>query len=97
MSAFLGFQGNPFGVIQHQRVCQHILWLLHRSFHDLHVAGQVGSEVSFSVVPDPTAGRGADKWNAVALELLPDGTLAEERRWPGAPPPCAALSGGGGK
>ena len=47
---------------------------------------QVGSEVTFSVVPDPTAGRGADKWNAVALELLPDGTLAEERRWPGAPP-----------
>ncbi|BDA49818.1 probable cold shock domain-containing protein E1 [Coccomyxa sp. Obi] len=37
-----------------------------------------GAEVAFSVVPDA-----AGKYTAVALELLPSGTVAEERRWPG--------------
>ncbi len=40
-----------------------------------------GAEVAFSVVPDA-----AGKYTAVALELLPTGTVAEERRWPGQQP-----------
>ncbi len=37
-----------------------------------------GAEVAFSAAADPTG-----KLIAVALELLPAGTLAEERIWPG--------------
>jgi cold shock CspA family protein len=56
-------------------------------FHISEVAGGSasgvgnGSEVSFSVIPDPASR--TEKFNAVALELLPPGTIAEERIWPG--------------
>lgn len=59
-------------------------------FHISELAGgteadvAAGAEVSFSVVLD-AAGR-TEKYNAVALELLPAGTLAEERSWPGEQP-----------
>jgi hypothetical protein len=66
-------------------------------FHMSEVAGGAssgigaGSEVAFTVVPRPaTAGRG-EKHTAVQLEVLPTGTVAEERAWPGAH--CAACLG----
>ena len=59
-------------------------------FHISEVAGGAGSgigpgsEVAFAVVPDPTAAGRGEKCNAVQLEVLPAGTVAEERAWPGA-------------
>lgn len=57
-------------------------------FHISEVAGGAGSgigngsEASFNVVPDPAA-RPGEKFNAVAVELLPAGTIPEQRVWPG--------------
>ena len=67
-------------------------------FHISEVTGGAGSgigpgsEVSFAVVPDPTAAGRGDKYNAVQLEVLPAGTVAEERSLPGARAPGCFLA-----